>query len=102
MVPELNLVLVIVAAIAVLLPGYTISLGIIELVGRHVVSGTAHLMSGLVYLAKQLAGAWLGAALVISLLPAHPVTAATASWFCMALAVYAAAYCRVVRHLSDL
>ena len=77
MVPELNLVLVIVAAIAVLLPGYTISLGIIELVGRHVVSGTAHLMSGLVYLAKQLAGAWLGAALVISLLPAHPVTAAT-------------------------
>ena len=77
MVPELNLVLVIVAAIAVLLPGYTISLGIIELVGRHVVSGTAHLMSGLVYLAKQLAGAWLGAALVISLLPAHPVSAAT-------------------------
>ena len=76
-VPELNLVLVILAAIAVLLPGYTISLGLIEIVGRHVVSGTAHLMSGLVYLAKQIAGAWLGAALVISLLPSHTITAGT-------------------------
>ena len=76
-VPELNLVMVILAAIAVLLPGYTISLGIIELVGRNVVSGTANLMSGLVYLAKQLAGAWLGAALVISLLPDHTTATAT-------------------------
>ena len=76
-VPELNLVMVILAAIAVLLPGYTISLGLIELVGRHVVSGTANLMSGLVYLAKQIAGAWLGAALVISFLPSHTITAGT-------------------------
>jgi uncharacterized membrane protein YjjB (DUF3815 family) len=34
-------------------------------------------MSGLVYLAKQLAGAWLGAALVIAFLPDHTTTAAT-------------------------
>lgn len=76
-VPEVNLLLVVVAAIAVLLPGYTISLGLIELVGRHVVSGTANLMSGLVYLAKQIAGAWLGASLVIALLPAYAVSTAT-------------------------
>ena len=76
-VPELNLVMVILAAIAVLLPGYTISLGFIELVGRNVVSGTANLMSGLVYLSKQLAGAWLGAALMISLLPDHTTATAT-------------------------
>ena len=82
-IPELNLVMVVLAAIAVLLPGYTISLGLIELVSRHVVSGTAHLMSGLVYLAKQLAGAWLGAALVIAFLPDHTTTAAipvTSGW----------------------
>lgn len=67
--PQLNLVMVILAAIVVLLPGYTISLGLIELVGRHVLSGTANLMSGMVYLAKQIAGAWLGASLVMALVP---------------------------------
>ncbi len=62
-VPELNLVLVTLAAIVVLIPGYSISLGIIEIVSRHVVSGSANLTSGLVYLAKQFAGAWLGVGL---------------------------------------
>ncbi len=73
-VPELNLVLVILAAIVVLLPGYTISLGIIELVNQRVVSGTANLMGGLVYLVKQVLGAWLGVALagVLFALPAAP------------------------------
>ncbi len=46
-VPELNVVMVIVAAVAVLLPGYTISQGLIELVGKHVTSGSANLMSGI-------------------------------------------------------
>jgi len=48
-VPELNLALVTLAAIVVLIPGYSISLGIIEIVGRHIVSGSANLTSGLVY-----------------------------------------------------
>lgn len=67
--PELNIVMVVLSSIAILLPGYTVSLGIFELVGRNVVSGMASLMSGLVYLVKQFAGAILGAALVALVLP---------------------------------
>ncbi len=59
-VPELNLVLVILSAVAIILPGYTISLGAGELVAQHIVSGTANLMSGLICLFKQVAGGWLG------------------------------------------
>ncbi len=59
-VPELNLVLVTLSAILVLIPGFTITRGITEIVARHVVSGCANLVSGLVYLVKQFVGAWLG------------------------------------------
>ena len=45
-VPELNLVLVILSAVAIILPGHTISLGAMELVAQHVLSGTANLTSG--------------------------------------------------------
>jgi uncharacterized membrane protein YjjP (DUF1212 family) len=58
--PELNIVLVTLSAILVLIPGFSISVGVVELVSNHVVSGTANLMNGLVYLVKQFAGAWLG------------------------------------------
>ena len=64
LLPELNLVLVTLSAILILIPGYSISVGVVELVSRHVVSGAANLMSGLVYLAKQFAGAWLGVSVV--------------------------------------
>jgi len=82
-IPELNLVLVILAAIAVLLPGYKISLGVIELVAQYVVSGTANLMSGLVYISKQFLGAWLGFMLVSSLIvvpAAGPAVPVNANW----------------------
>jgi len=59
-VPDLNIVLVTLSAILVLIPGYSISVGVVELVANHVVSGTSNLMSGLVYLVKQFVGAWLG------------------------------------------
>jgi uncharacterized membrane protein YjjP (DUF1212 family) len=64
LLPEINGVLVTLCAILILIPGYSISVGVIELVGRRVVSGTSNLMSGLVYLVKQFAGAWLGVGLV--------------------------------------
>lgn len=73
--PELNVVLVIVSAVVVLLPGYTVSLGIIELVYQHTVSGSTNLMNGLVYLVKQIAGAWLGVASIKALLPLVSVAA---------------------------
>jgi uncharacterized membrane protein YjjP (DUF1212 family) len=78
-VPELNLVLVILSAIAIILPGYTISLGAGELVAQRVVSGTTNLMSGLICLVKQLAGGALGIVAVSSVVsaaasgPATPV-----------------------------
>ena len=62
--PELNIVLVTLAAILILIPGFSISVGIIELVSQRVVSGTVNLMNGLIYLVKQFAGAWLGVGLV--------------------------------------
>ena len=76
-IPEINLVLVILSAIVVLLPGYGISLGIAELVGQHTVSGTANRMNGLVYLAKQFAGAWLGVSLIKVILPVTSAAAGT-------------------------
>ena len=78
-IPELNLVIVILSAVAIILPGYTISLGAGELVGQHVVSGTANMMSGLICLLKQVAGGWLGIVVASSIFavessaPATPV-----------------------------
>ena len=78
-VPELNLVLVILSAVAIILPGYTISLGAGELLAQHIASGAANLMNGLICLFKQVAGGWLGvvaAGFVIPLAamgPANPV-----------------------------
>lgn len=60
--------IVTIAAIAVLIPGYVISLGISELVEQRVVSGTSNLVAGLVYLVKQVVGAWIGFALVQALM----------------------------------
>jgi len=59
-VPELNLVLVILCAVIIILPGYSISLGTGELVTKHVKSGLYNLKSGLITLIKQIAGAIIG------------------------------------------
>ena len=50
---ELNYVLVTLSAIIVLIPGYSVSMGIAEIVNNHVVSGMTNLVNGLVYLFKQ-------------------------------------------------
>jgi uncharacterized membrane protein YjjP (DUF1212 family) len=68
-VPELNLVLVILSAVAIILPGYTISLGAGELVAQHIASGAANLMNGLICLFKQVAGGWLGVIAAGSVIP---------------------------------
>ena len=82
-VPELNLVLVILSAVAIILPGYTISLGAMELVAQQVLSGTANLTSGLICLAKQVAGGWLGVAAassIVALAAAGPSTPVDPVW----------------------
>ena len=97
-VPELNVVMVIVTAIAVLLPGFAISQGLIELVGKHVTSGLANLMSGIVYLVKQIAGAWLGVGMMSMLLSVPAATAGTPIdarwlWLFMPLLIIALCLC---------
>ena len=62
--PEINPIVVTVCALIILVPGYAISIGILELLTNHVTSGMANLMNGLLYLAKLFAGAWLGYALL--------------------------------------
>ncbi len=58
--PELNHIIVILAAVIVLIPGFIISAGIVEIVENYIIAGTARLFGGLVYLIKQFTGAWLG------------------------------------------
>ena len=66
--PDLNYVLVTLSAIIVLVPGFSVSAGIAELVNNHMVSGMTNLVNGLVYLFKQFIGAWLGFKLVLALI----------------------------------
>jgi uncharacterized membrane protein YjjP (DUF1212 family) len=63
-IPEINHTLVTLSAIVILIPGFMISAGIIEIVENHVVAGSARLTAGLVYLVKQFTGAWLGIATI--------------------------------------
>lgn len=97
-IPEVNMVLVVLSAIIILLPGYGISLGIAELVGRQTVSGMANLMNGLVYLAKQFAGAWLGASLIKAIIPIAAASVGTAVnpqwlWLSMPLLIVGLCIC---------
>lgn len=72
-VPELNIVLVVISAVAVLLPGYSISLGLMEIVGGYVIAGNIKLANGLVYLVKLFIGAWIGVGLIASAFDLHTV-----------------------------
>jgi uncharacterized membrane protein YjjP (DUF1212 family) len=82
-VPELNLVLVTLSAVAIILPGFSISLGAGELVAQHVLSGVSNLMSGLITLIKQIAGAIIGigiASLLVTTVAAEPETPVDQMW----------------------
>jgi len=81
--PPLNLVLVVLCAVIVLVPGYSVSTGVIELAGRHVLSGLSNLMNGLVFLVKQILGGLIGIKLAAWMLPvasAAPAPAVPALW----------------------
>ncbi len=82
-VPDLNLVLVILSAVAIILPGYTVSLGAGELVAQHVISGISNLMSGLITLVMQIAGALIGvgmASLLVTIAAGEPETPISQNW----------------------
>ena len=58
--PEVNVVLVTLSAVLILIPGYGISVGVVEIVTKHINSGLSNLVSGLIYLFKQFFGGLLG------------------------------------------
>jgi uncharacterized membrane protein YjjB (DUF3815 family) len=81
--PDLNLVLVILSAVAIILPGYTVSLGAGELVAQHVLSGISNLMSGLITLVMQIAGALIGvgmASILVTIAAGEPETPISQNW----------------------
>jgi uncharacterized membrane protein YjjP (DUF1212 family) len=73
-IQELNVLMVTLNAILILIPGYPISVGVVEVVSNHVISGLANLFNGLAYLVLQFGGAWLGVAFVtiFTNLPSDP------------------------------
>jgi uncharacterized membrane protein YjjB (DUF3815 family) len=82
-VPDLNLVLVILSAVAIILPGFSISLGAGELVAQHVLSGVSNLINGLITLFKQIAGAVIGvgmARVLVTTVAAEPETPVDQMW----------------------
>jgi uncharacterized membrane protein YjjB (DUF3815 family) len=94
--PEINPIVSTVCAVIILVPGYAVSIGILELLSNRVVSGMANLMNGLLYLAKLIAGAWLGYALVTLVLSVPEVTAGQSVgilWLFIALVPMLAALC---------
>jgi len=74
-ISELNYIAVTLSAIIILIPGYSVSIGISELVNSHVISGLTNLINGLVYLLKQFVGAWVGFTLVLAFINVNPAVA---------------------------
>lgn len=70
-VPGINVYLVTLSAIIYLIPGFSISVGVIELTTKHYLSGLTNLFNGLICLALLFAGAWLGVTLTGVILPVH-------------------------------
>ncbi|NLR93478.1 threonine/serine exporter family protein [Flammeovirga agarivorans] len=70
---EINIVTSTVSALIILIPGFSISIGLIEVFNNHVLSGWSNIMNGLLYLVKLFVGTWLGV-LLISTVHQLPVT----------------------------
>ncbi|MBL4603845.1 MAG: threonine/serine exporter family protein, partial [Emcibacteraceae bacterium] len=69
--PEINVSVIVLSAIISIIPGFTVSAGIVEMVSNHVVSGSANLIAGVIYLLKQFFGAWFGLATIGLLWPVN-------------------------------
>lgn len=69
LLPGINVYLITLSSIIYLIPGFSISVGVIEMTTKHYISGLANLVNGLICLALLFAGAWLGVTLTGVLLP---------------------------------
>jgi len=70
--PEINVTLVTLSGVAILLPGYGVSLGTAELVTNHILSGMTRLLQGCVILLWLLTGSTLGKRMVDAILAVSP------------------------------
>jgi len=69
LLPGIQAYLITLSAIIYLIPGFSISMGIIELTSKHILSGITNLTNGLICLILLFAGAWTGITLTGLLLP---------------------------------
>ncbi len=94
-VPGINVYLVTLSAIIYLIPGFSISVGVIELTTKHYLSGLTNLFNGLICLALLFAGAWLGVTLTGVILPVHSAAAGSIGpgWIWVFAMILAAGLC---------
>jgi len=69
LLPGIQAYLITLSAIIYLIPGFSISVGVIELTSKHVLSGITNLTNGLICLILLFAGAWTGITLTGLVLP---------------------------------
>lgn len=62
--PELNMMLVVLSSVLILIPGYGVSVGIVEFVTDKINSGLSNLVTNVIYLIKQFIGGLLGVKVV--------------------------------------
>ncbi len=94
-IPGINVYLVTLSAIIYLIPGFSVSVGVIELTTKHYLSGLTNLVNGLICLALLFAGAWLGVTLTGVLLPLHGAAAGSIGpgWIWVFAMILAAGLC---------
>ncbi|MFA5414191.1 MAG: threonine/serine exporter family protein [Methanoregula sp.] len=94
-VPGINVYLVTLSAIIYLIPGFSISVGVIELTTKHYLSGLANLVNGIICLILLFAGTWLGVTLTSAILPAQAAAAGSigSGWIWIFAMVLAAGLC---------
>jgi len=95
--PEIQVYLITLSAVIYLVPGFTISNGVIELTCKYVNSGVSNIVNGLVYLALLFAGAWSGISMVRHFFPVNfvPPAAVSANLIWIFAMIMAAGLCFV-------
>jgi len=95
LVSGVQIYLVTLSAIIYLIPGFSISVGIIELTSKHVASGLYNLTRGLVCLALLFTGAWLSVTFIGLILPASGAASGSVGpgWIWIFAMVLAAGLC---------
>lgn len=98
--PDVNPIVASVCGLVILVPGYPISIGVLELLTNRVVSGLENLMNGMLTLVQLTAGVWLGYALVAEIASVPEIEAGESVglvWLFVALIPMLAALCSAMQ-----